>query len=357
MSYYILPKQNIEFNIIPTYECHDYMLHPIISNSLHYYLNGLQKEYEIISKGEINFLYKTLNPYEYIFSKIPNTNLSVSKLNPFSNTFYIYIEIINMFGLMELFYDININTISYGKNSKAVVECITFLREDYVDLNIEKKEINISQVINKGYEIELRDFLFSKVQFLSYELNDVDYNDTNSYTIGLLFIICNIICYQSPNGVSIIKIDNLFYKPVLDILYILTCMYEKVYVIKPNITNIISNEKYIVCKNFNFSNNSQLSNLNDIITKKSTIKSILNFDLPYYFLNKLEECNIIIGNQQIEYLNFLLSLYRSKNKCEKLEIIQKNNINKCVQWCDKFKIPNNKFIEKLNIFLNYDQTF
>ena len=41
----------------------------------------------------------------------------------------------------------------------------------------------------------------------------------------------------------------------------------------------------------------------------------------------------------------------SKNKEDKLETLKKNNIQKCVQWCEKYKIPCNKFSEKINIFL------
>ena len=32
----------------------------------------------------------------------------------------------------------------------------------------------------------------------------------------------------------------------------------------------------------------------------------------------------------------------------------RTNINKCIQWCDKYKIPYNKFTDKVNIFLSTD---
>ena len=59
-----------------------------------------------------------------------------------------------------------------------------------------------------------------------------------------------ILKYQQRNGVSIIKIDNVFYKPIIDLIYILTSYYEKTFIVKPNASNITSFEKYIVCKNF-----------------------------------------------------------------------------------------------------------
>ena len=43
---------------------------------------------------------------------------------------------------------------------------------------------------------------------------------------------------------------------------------------------------------------------------------------------------------------------KSKNKIDKIEIIQKHNIQKCIYWCEKYKIPFHKLTEKSsNIFL------
>jgi hypothetical protein len=36
-------------------------------------------------------------------------------------------------------------------------------------------------------------------------------------------------------------------------------------------------------------------------------------------------------------------------KNDKIECIKKNNIQKSVSWCEKYKIPCNKFTEKINI--------
>ena len=61
--------------------------------------------------------------------------------------------------------------------------------------------------------------------------------------------------------------------------------------------------------------------------------------------------NIIIGQQQLEALNQVISIVKTKNKDEKIEILKKTNIQKSVNWCEKFKIPYNKFSDKINIFL------
>jgi hypothetical protein len=86
------------------------------------------------------------------------------------------------------------------------------------------------------------------------------------------------------------------------------------------------------------------------------IVSLLKEEVPYYFINKLEELNIIIGHQQLEFIDQLISLYKNKNREDKIESLKKSNIQKCIQWCDKFKIPYNKFTDKVNIFLNGDRS-
>jgi hypothetical protein len=61
--------------------------------------------------------------------------------------------------------------------------------------------------------------------------------------------------------------------------------------------------------------------------------------------------NIIIGQQQLESLDMIINIIKNKNKEDKIETIKKTSIQKSVSWCEKYKIPCNKFSEKTNIFL------
>ena len=167
--------------------------------------------------------------------------------------------------------------------------------------------------------------------------------------------------YQNYQGICIIKVDTLFYKPVLDILFILTALYEKVSIIKPNTSNINNNDRYIVCKHFVHNSGKNTENFNyfitltnlltEVINNNYFIHSLIKSELPYYFLNKVEDSNIIIAHQQIEFMDQIISIVKHKNRMDKIEALKKTNIQKCIQWCEKIKIPNNKFVEKVNIFL------
>ena len=95
MSYYILPKKNTIFNLNPTFSFNNSYT---ISNSLYFYLKK-QKEQTIY----IEEIFKSINPYEFIFSKVPGYNFSVSKLMPPSENFYILMELSYIFNLFESF--------------------------------------------------------------------------------------------------------------------------------------------------------------------------------------------------------------------------------------------------------------
>jgi len=373
MSYYTLPKKIIDVDFDPLITNSQQKLAPFISYSLCNYLTTMWEQLKKIKESELylpymeddNILYflnKMINPYEFIFTKVPNSKLSVSKLKPHSNLFYILMEISNIFNLMDGFFGRNIRTLSFGLNSDSLIEFVNMSREDSKDIHLK----SFISVENHCFLLDetLDQFRLSTYDLLYYELDEKDYSISKNYVAGIIYILRNLFYYQSANGLSIIKIDNICYKPIVDALYILSTVYDKVHVIKPTVANVVTNERYIICKNFIV--NPQKSRLYamyfanlDLLFKTlkedTQVLSLLKDEVPYYFVNKLEELNIIIGHQQLEFMDQLISLYKNKNREDKIESLKKSNIQKCIQWCDKFKIPYNKFTDKVNIFLNGDR--
>jgi lysyl-tRNA synthetase class I len=116
-------------------------------------------------------------------------------------------------------------------------------------------------------------------------------------------------------------------------------------------------ENYIICQNFNASKFQNINfeilklfieNENENISNISNISSILNYDIPYYFITKITDIMIIIGQQQLETINMLINTFKSKDKEEKIELIRKKNIQKSIEWCELYKVPCR--IDKTNIF-------
>ena len=356
MSYYILPKHNYTFDINPTYQSDP--LHVYISHSLHTYLCDSMQSINQLEQcalideqkhKDLSLSYKLINPYEFIFSNIPSQDSSISRLKISSNTFYILLELINSFNVLK--YNCNIKAAHYGIDN-ASIECLNLIRCEYTDIHYTGKCEN-GAIDFFYFDINSTDILpESRVESTS----DLIYGNINNYVRRLCSILMIILTNQSIDGSCIIQVDNLFYKPVLDILYILSGVYDKVVIIKPNTSNIISNTRYIVCKQYHLAgcNTHALQQLlnNSISTN---IKSLINHELPVYFLNKIVDSNIIIGYQQIEAIDQLINILNSKYKHDKIEILKKNHIQKCMQWCEKYNIPYNKVVGKVNMFLKQEK--
>jgi hypothetical protein len=361
MSYYIIPKVHYSIEISPIITEKD--IFPCISQTFINYYNSKKQDIELLCNKNKEYSYDTIiqnvNTHEYIFTKVPGSNFSVSKLKPKSILFYDLFEIIQNINLLDVFKCDILNSLIIGNNYEDSLECLEMMRENYN---------NDKFFCYYEYNTDLHNWIKNnRFNFIIYEINN-NTDNINNYIIKFIETLIIITSNLIENGIVIIKIDNLFYKPVLDIIYIFSSLFEKTYIIKPNTSCISNLDKYIILKSFIVKKNDYIlmNNYNTILKnfldsyKTITclnIQSIINFDLPYYFLNKIDDINLIMGQQQLELFEQVINILLSKNKEDKIESLKKYNIQKCVQWCEKFKIPCNKFSDKINIFLPVKDTF
>ena len=84
---------------------------------------------------------------------------------------------------------------------------------------------------------------------------------------------------------------------------------------------------------------------------------IFNIQIPLLFVSSIENLNSIFGEQQLDnIITTLLLLDSYKGKKKKLELFKKNNITKCIQWCEINNIPYNKKISNKNEVNNLTET-
>ena len=166
------------------------------------------------------------------------------------------------------------------------------------------------------------------------------------------------IIMQKHKGTFIIKFFDVFTYPTVELLYLLNCFYENINICKPNTSRFANSERYVICFNFKLRSSEKyidnfiniLKNINSI--KESFIIKILKKDLPYKFIQNIEEANILIGKQQITSINNTLQLIQNP-KSAKINKLVKNNIQKCNYWCKEFKIPTNSLNDNSNVFLSH----
>jgi hypothetical protein len=241
MSYYILPKNINIVNVNPNIsfdKCKPYLSYSF----LNYYLETKTQIINMftfdtdLSDNTFDEAIRIINPYEFIFSKVPGSKFSVSKLKPNTNLFYDLYEILNNLNFFENFKNNPIKSLHISPNCDDSVECFEILREDYADDIIKYSSVDIDNNVSEN-----------EIEYIFYE---VAASNQEEYFISLIKIIIVILRNQKYNGNVIIKIKDILYKPVLDCLYLLTSLYDKVYIAKPHTNNITSLDRYIICRSF-----------------------------------------------------------------------------------------------------------
>ena len=365
MNYYIIPKNNFKIKLFLT-EMEEQM-NPVISYSLIYHLNdvysNLIKLEDTTTNMTLDYINKIVNPFEFIHTNVPGSHISVSKVKPDSNIFFELYEIFQLcdiLNLSQLTRTIQLKTAHITSNYSSTTYLLNLLREENDDITI-VSEFDYNNICERF----VTNTFSTKIDLFIFEYNDEDYTNMKQYIKNVLLTFYIIIKFQSNNGSCIIKLDNIFYKIIVDVIFILSAVYDKVYLIKPSLSNISKGERFLVCKNFNFGaivNSNLLVQVEERLSQRlinysnssgidKNIHSILYNEIPYYFLNKIEESNSIIGQQQLESWDQIINIFKNKNKDEKIESLKRNHIQKCIQWCEKNQIPHNKFTDKINIFL------
>uniref|UniRef100_A0A6C0E980 Ribosomal RNA methyltransferase FtsJ domain-containing protein n=1 Tax=viral metagenome TaxID=1070528 RepID=A0A6C0E980_9ZZZZ len=385
MTYYLLPRTSCL--IYKSIDCFDNgpQPTPIISNSLSCYLYQMKECLNNCEKDWDTFK-KYTNPYEYIHSSIPFKKKSISKHKPLSRSYFKMIEIINTFNLT--FDTKPLCSFHLAEGPGGFIEAIANLRncsyDKYIGMTIldnnndpnipawkktenflrQHKNVIIETGADKtGNILSIDNFTYCKEKYASsMDLVTADGGfdfslDFNNQEINITQLLFGQIIYaltmQKKGGVFILKIFDTFMQHSIDLLYILSSFYEKVYIIKPQTSRYANSEKYVICKGFLFNScenfypflyrafDKMLSCTNKNNTQELFIHRFLNIPIPFFFINKLEEFNAIFGQQQIENIHYTISLISSKHKQDKIDNLIKLNIQKCVQWCMKNNVEIN----------------
>jgi len=374
-----------------------------ISYSLCDYLSKFKQQIEVSSDAWDN-IKKYTNPYEFIHTLIPGNKISISKLKPLSRSFYKMIELWKMFKFGEIknphtlpFPQFTsqpislppIKTFHIAEGPGGFIEATSYMRKNPDDAYYGMTLINDDPgcpgwkksntflennpnvtIINgedgTGDILKLVNYKYCKDRFLnSMDIItadggidvSTDFNKQEKLVSKLIIAeIIYAVTMQKKGGHFILKIFDIFSKLTVDALYLLSCLYSEVYVTKPHTSRLANSEKYIVCRNFLLDDSSDLYNAfcNEFskLDTQDDIQSILNIEHDYYFLNKIEEINVVLGQRQLENIITTLNIISNRNNYDKIDIMKKTHIQKSISWCEKHDISCVKLYSSNNIFLS-----
>lgn len=434
MTYYLIPKSNFLSHKYIDCIMRDEVPIPVISNSLSNYLYEIKEELESQEK-DWDIFKKYTNPYEYIHSQIPQRKKCVSKYKPLSRSYFKMIEMVSLFDFN--FGPQPIRTFHLAEGPGGFIEAIAGMRkcpqDQYIGMTIlddnndpnipawkktehflrQNKNVYIEKgATGTGNILALENLEYCKEKYGSsmdlitadggFDFS-LDFNQQEIIIARLLYAqITFAILMQKKGGSFVLKIFDIFMQHSIDLIYILSTFYEKVYIIKPQTSRYANSEKYIVCKGFLFGSlsveNGTPSKRKEIFnsatadlrhganTYQSTIETtkhsvelgehrfyestiivdqeyenpfypilhrtfekmmssdqhihrFMSIPIPINFVTRLEEYNAIFGQQQIENIYYTISLIKNKNRQDKIDNLIKTNVQKCISWCNKYNVP------------------
>lgn len=380
MTYYLLPKTSINIQKHINIFFDDELPVINLSFSLSKYLSLMKEKIDLFCDDWDNFKRYT-NPYEFIHTIIPNKNKSVCKYKPLSRSYFKMIEIIHLLKI-NINDNNKINSFHLAEGPGGFIEALAQLRNNpndrYIGMTlIDDNDTNIpgwkksNIFLNKYTNVKIENGMDKTGNLLSIDnfnycyvnyANSMDIitadggfdfsHDFSKQEINISQLLFSQIAYaiimQKKGGCFILKIFDCFMQHTIDLLSILCSFYDKVYIIKPNTSRYANSEKYIVCKNFNFYQNSQYYYdifykpfCNMVNTEDKYIKRFLNIDISLHFISKLQEYNAIFGQQQLENIYHTFTIIHNKSKMDKYHSNIRNNILKCINWCNKYGLETN----------------
>jgi 23S rRNA U2552 (ribose-2'-O)-methylase RlmE/FtsJ len=382
MLYFLLPKINqsiyTKLKCTSTEDSRNTLTKLAISHSLSYYLSNIKEKIKG-REDEWDSYKKYTNPYEYIHTQVPYKKNSVAKYKPLSRAYFKMIEILENFHLHNI--PSPISTFHLAEGPGGFIEALAHLRNCEQDVyrgmtlldhknddNIpawKKTDLFLKEHTNvliengadgTGNILSLENLDYCKQKYGS-SMNiitadggfdfSMDFNNQESNMSRLLFAqICFALAMQKQDGSFVLKIFDSFTEATIDMLYILSAFYRKVYITKPQTSRSANSEKYVVCSGFIpesidgiYTYIRQAFQEMMAVPENMNIYRFLEHPISHYFITRLEEYNAIFGQQQIENIHNTLTLMDYKQKGEKIETIVKLHISKCIVWCNKHNVP------------------
>lgn len=376
MSFYLLPRAPLYIYKNITYIESDQHPTNCVSQSLSHYLYNIKEKINDNEK-QWDIYKKYTNPYEYIHSLVPLKKKAVSKHKPLSRSFFKMIEMIHIFNIY--FTEPCISTFHLAEGPGGFIEAIVKLRnckeDKYIGMTLldnnndnnipawKKTELflknnpNVSLengMDNTGNILKLENFVHvvnkysSKMDLITGDGGfdfSLDFNQQEIFIGKLLFAqIAFALCLQKKNGKFILKIFDCFMQHTIDLIYLLSSFYEKVYIMKPYTSRYANSEKYIVCIGFLYSSHHDFYSylyrcFAKMCEEHCSPLRFLNVPVSHLFVKKVEEYNSIFGQKQIQNIHYTLSLMEQKTKHDKIDFLVKTNIQKSMDWCMKHNIP------------------
>jgi hypothetical protein len=168
---------------------------------------------------------------------------------------------------------------------------------------------------------------------------------SHTYVVFLLKTLAVILSSQSRRGTVVIKTNMLIFKPILDVLYLLSGKYEHMYIVRPFVSEDADSRFVIFSGLLSIPHSTMIDNLivsaNNVntVAPNQIISSVIDCKMSQYFTTKIEESNLLIGQKYVEKYDSLVTMIKTFAKDSRIEYTKNASIMRCMGWCEKHGIP------------------
>lgn len=255
-----------------------------------------------------------------------------------SNAFLKYWEMFIIFDLINLNETNKITIFGNSKITQSVVYYKTiYSKKNNDELNVfyKKKDDNFD-ILKKKFNINHKKIVYDK---------DILKSSSNfnfcidSYTKDFKSIVkstLNVLNNLDKDGNFVLKINNIFDTPTYKIVYILSTLFEEMFVYKPYFSKAHCSDKFIILKKYKKNNKEITKLLEKIINdKQTTDKYVIDLpvdNIPISYHSKILKINEHYNNTRYSFINNLVGY--------------KNNDPNNIKYISDFKQANLFWISK-----------
>ena len=331
---------------------------------------------------------KYTNPCEYVHTPVPGSKSAVCRLRPLSRSFYKMIELLQMYSICDGLPEAA-TTFHFAEGPGGFIEALANQRQGYpgdtyygMTLLDESDPAVPGWKKSKGFlsrnsrvriikgedgtgslfsEANLRECASSFSGCADLVTGDggfdfsLDFNQQEDASLRLIIAqLAFALSVQKVGGTLVLKVFDTFTQATIDVLYLLSSLYDSVTAVKPCTSRQANSEKYLVCRGYRDSEGARvvasLAECVEKMGKGDSVVRLYTYPLPHYYTMKVEELNAVLGQQQIESIAGTLALM-DITKNDRLEALRKANVQKCIGWCQRHRLPYNRSVCATNIFL------
>ena len=317
---------------------------------------------------------KFSNNYELIhMGQSKKRHNSISRYIPLSRSFFKLWQILYDFRLLEN--TTPIRSLSLAEGPGGFMEALSLYRKNCDDiyygvtlggsnnrvpnwkilLNKESSNYtfkNMQTIYGNLYEVstitELQNNLKQKVDLITadggFDYSDDFCNQEKSSHKIIFSEIINCFIFLKTGGVFICKIFDLFSKLTCKMLYLLFCTFDKITIVKPDMSRPGNSEKYVVAENYIGISKKLLSSLVNVLKlwheNDYDIIDFSEINMPNVFVSMLETYNNDYCKSQSKSIIDTVSFVDCK--FIDYDSIYKEQCKTAVEWCQKYKLNINE---------------